>query len=393
MVAIRSPGQVHKRSKRATIGALLFDRAAFELRRQDWGLARTCGAEGRLAVILMLHNRPEGDRLCRSHHTLMADRCVLLVAAVATALTANNATAQAYPTRPIRIIVPYAAAGGSDITTRIVQARASELLGQPLVVDNRPGGATLIGTRAVANATPDGYTLGVMDPAFIVNPTLMSDARYDPLKDFVAVTLFTVTPLMLVVPPSFSARSVQALVEFAKANPAKLNFGSPGDGSAGHIAMEQFRSFFGLQVVHVPYKGAGPAVAAVVGNEVPALFAGSGATPFVQDGRLRALAVTSTKRLTTLPAVQTFSELGFPQVNVQTFAGLVAPAGTPNIAIRRLHSAFAGAVQTPEVKAKLEQFSQIPVGSTPQEFAAFLQENGTRLVKVLQDSNIKIDPR
>jgi tripartite-type tricarboxylate transporter receptor subunit TctC len=320
-------------------------------------------------------------------------RCALAAVVLAAATIGSGVLAQAYPTRPIRIIVPYAAAGGSDITTRIIQARASELLGQALVVDNRPGGATLIGTRAVASATADGYTLGVMDPAFIVNPTLISDARYDPLKDFAAVTLFTVTPLMLVVPPSFPARSVQALVDFAKTNPAKLNFGSPGDGSAGHIAMEQFRSFFGLQIVHVPYKGAGPAVAAVVGNEVPALFAGSGATPFVQDGRLRALAVTSAKRLTTLPAVQTFAELGFPQVNVQTFAGLVAPAGTPTIALRRLHSSFAGAIQTAEVKARLEQFSQIPVGSTPEEFASFLQENRTRLVTVLREANIKLDSR
>ena len=232
-----------------------------------------------------------------------------------------------------------------------------------------------------------------MDPAFIVNPALMSEARYDPLKDFKAVTLFTVTPLMLIVPPSFPAKTLQALLDSAKATPGKLNFGSPGDGSAGHIAMEQFRSFFGLQFVHVPYKGAGPAVAAVVGNEVPLLFAGSGATPFVQDGRLRALGVTSAKRLTTLPAVPTFAELGFPQINVQTFAGLVAPAATPRPAIERLHSAFAAAVQTPDVKAKLEQFSQIPVANTPEEFASFLQDNGTRLIKVVRESNIKLGDR
>lgn len=318
--------------------------------------------------------------------------CVLAVAAFGAA-TENTALAQAYPARPIRIVVPYAPAGGSDITLRIVQANAAERLGQPLVVDNRPGGGTLIGTRAVANATPDGYTLGVMDPAFLVNPTLMRDARYDPLKDFAAITLFTVTPLMLVVPPSFPARTVQALIDAAKAQPAKLNYGSPGDGSAGHIAMEQFRSAFGLQIVHVPYKGAGPAVAAIVGNEVPMLFAGSGVTPFVQDGRLRALAATSAKRVATLPAVPTFAELGFPQINVQTFAGLVAPAGTPAAAIHRLHADFAAAVQAPEVKSRLEQFSQIPVANTPAEFAVFLRENGARLTRVVRDSNIKLDPR
>ena len=330
---------------------------------------------------------------CTHAYGYLTRICALAIAIAGAALASTDAPAQQFPARPIRIIMPYAAAGGSDITTRIVQARASELLGQPLVVENRPGGGTLIGTRMVAGATPDGYTLGVMDPAFIVNPTLMSDARYDPLKDFVPVTLFTATPLMLVVPPSFPAKTLQGLIDYAKANPAKLNYGSPGDGSAGHLAVEQFRSFFGLQMTHIPYKGAGPAVAAVVGNEVPILFAGSGATPFVQDGRLRALAVTSTKRLTTLPAVPTFAELGFPQINVQTFAGLVAPAGTPRSAIQRLHSAFAAAVLTPDVKARLEQFSQIPVANTPEEFAEFLQSNRTRLVKVIAESNIKLDAR
>lgn len=323
----------------------------------------------------------------------MSGLFVLAAAVAMAAVVDKEALGQQFPTRPIRIIVPYAPAGGSDITVRIVQNRASELLGQPLVVENRPGGSTLIGTRMVASATADGYTLGVMDPAFIINPTLMSDARYDPLKDFSPVTLFTATPLMLIVPPSFPAKTLQALVDYVKANPKKLNYGSPGDGSAGHLAIEQFRSFFGLQMTHIPYKGAGPAVAAVVGNEIPMLFAGSGATPFVQDGRLRALAVTSAGRLTTLPAVPTFAELGFPQVNVQTFAGLVAPAGTPKAAIQRLHAAFAAAVQTPEVKSRLEQFSQVPVGNTPEEFASFLQENRARLTKVVREANIKLDAR
>lgn len=323
----------------------------------------------------------------------MSGLFVLAAAVAMAAVVDKEALGQQFPTRPIRIIVPYAPAGGSDITVRIVQNRASELLGQPLVVENRPGGSTLIGTRMVASATADGYTLGVMDPAFIINPTLMSDARYDPLKDFSAVTLFTATPLMLIVPPSFPAKTLQALLDYVKANPKKLNYGSPGDGSAGHLAIEQFRSFFGLQMTHIPYKGAGPAVAAVVGNEIPMLFAGSGATPFVQDGRLRALAVTSAGRLTTLPAVPTFAELGFPQVNVQTFAGLVAPAGTPKAAIQRLHAAFAAAVQTPEVKSRLEQFSQVPVGNTPEEFASFLQENRARLTKVVREANIKLDAR
>jgi tripartite-type tricarboxylate transporter receptor subunit TctC len=306
-------------------------------------------------------------------------------------LAGQDARGQDFPNRPIRVVVPYAAGGGTDITTRTVQARAMELLGQPLIVDNRAGGGTLIGTRAVQNASPDGYTLGVMDPAFIINPTLVRDAGYNALKDFASVTLITTVPLILMIPSSIPPKTVQELVEYARANPGKLNYGSPGSGSAGHLAVEQFRSFFGLKMSHVPYKGGGPALAAVVANEVSILVIGSNAIPLILDGRLRGLAATSAKRLAALPAVPTFAELGFPQVNVQTFAGLVAPAGTPRPVIQRLHAAFAGAVQTPDVKTRLEQLNQFPIGNTPGEFATFLQENMARLVKVVREADIKLD--
>lgn len=301
----------------------------------------------------------------------------------------GGAHAQTFPTKPIRIIIPYAAGGGSDISTRIVQAKATELLGQSLIVDNRAGGATLIGTRMVQLAPADGYTVGVMDPAFIINPTLLRDAGYNALKDFTPVTLISATPLILVVTPSVPAKSVKELVDGVRASPGKFNFGSPGDGSAGHLAMEQFRSFFKLDMVHVAYKGAGPAVTALVAGEIPMLLAGSGAVPFIQDGRLRGLAATSSKRLPSIPAVPTFTELGFPQVNVQTFAGVVGPAGIPPAALRRLHAAFAGAAQTPEVKTRLENVNQLAVGNTPEEFTVFLRDNTTRLNQVVRDANIK----
>jgi len=317
--------------------------------------------------------------------------CVLAAASAAAALAGQDARGQDFPNKPIRIVVSYAAGGGTDITTRVAQAKVTELLGWRMVVDNRAGGGTLIGTRAVQASSPDGYTLGVMDPAFIINPTLLRDARYDPLKDFAPVTLITASPLILMVPSSFPARTVQELVGYAKANPGKLNYGSPGAGSAGHLAIEQFRSFFGLKMSHIPYKGGGPALSAVVANEVQMLVIGSNAIPFILDGRLRGLGATSAKRLPALPAVPTFAELGFPQVNVQTFAGLVAPAGTPGPVIQRLHAAFAGAVQSPDVRAKLEQLNQFPIGNTPEEFATFLQENMARLAKVAREANIKLD--
>jgi tripartite-type tricarboxylate transporter receptor subunit TctC len=324
---------------------------------------------------------------------MMMHRLGLLAAALVAATWAQgSAFGQDFPTRPVRIIVPYAPGGGTDITSRIVQERTVALLGQPLIIENRAGAGTLIGTQAVANAAPDGYTLGVMDPAFVTNPQLMSDARYDPLKDFAPVSLLTVTPLILIVPSSFPARTVKELIDYARANPGKLNFGSPGSGSGGHLAIEQFRHAFGLQMVHVPYKGAGPAVAAIVANEVSMLMAGSGAVPFVQDGRLRALAVTSAKRVPALPDVPTFTELGFPQVNVETFAGAVVPAKTPEPVIKRLHAAFAGALQAPEVRAKFLQLNSFPIGNTPDEFAVFLKDNVARLGRVVRESNIKSEP-
>jgi tripartite-type tricarboxylate transporter receptor subunit TctC len=320
-----------------------------------------------------------------------AYRAFALALALCAGFVAGASVAQSFPVRPIRVIVPYAPAGGSDITIRIVQPKVSEVLGQPLVIENRPGAATLIGTRAVQNATADGYTVGVMDPAFIINPTLFNNARYDALKDFTPVTLITATPLTLVVPAASPAKTLQGLVDQVKANAGKLTYGSPGEGSAGHLAIEQFRSFFGLQMVHVPYKGAGPAVTAVVGSEIPMLMAGSGSVPFIQEGRLRGLAVTSAKRLTTVPNVPTFAELGFPQINVQTFAGVVAPAGIPSPALQRLHDAFATATRTADVRAKLEQFSQVPVGNTPREFGTFLEDNRVQLVKVVREANIKVE--
>lgn len=296
-----------------------------------------------------------------------------LAGACALAFGTANA-ADDFPNRPIRVIVPYAPGGGSDISIRVIQNRVQDLIKQSLIVDNRAGGGTMIGTRAVAAAPPDGYTIGIMDPAFLANP-LMTDAKYDATKDFVPISLISVTPMIFGVPVSVPTKTLKEYVDYMKASPDKFNYGSPGAGSAGHLAVEQFRNTFGLKGVHVPYKGSGPAMAAIAGGEISGLMSGSALVPLVQDGRLRGLALTGTKRLSSLPNVPTFAELGYPQVNVQTFASVVAPAGTPKPVMEKLQAAFSGAVQSPDMKVQLEQRGALPVGSSADELGALFKGN------------------
>jgi tripartite-type tricarboxylate transporter receptor subunit TctC len=318
-------------------------------------------------------------------------RLILQAAFFIIAASANPVFAQDYPNRPVRIIVPYSAGGGTDITMRVVQEKMSSLLGQQMVIDNRAGGGTLIGTKVVEKATADGYTIGAMDPAFIINPSISSSADYDPLKNFEPVSLVSVTPLIMVVPLTTPFHTLKELIDYAKANPGKLTYASPGIGSGGHMAMEQFCNAFKLKIVHVPYRGSGPGIVALLGGETNMLMAGSGITPHVQQGRLRALAVTGTRRLPALPDVPTFTELGYPHINVQTFAGVVVPAGTSKAIIDKLHDAVAEAVRTPAVKARLEEYNQFPIGNTPDEFRKFLQDSMTDLKTIAHDSKIKID--
>lgn len=334
---------------------------------------------------------PRARRLPRArvHARAHARLCVLACAAAAM-LGAGTAAADDFPSHPIHVIVPYAPGGGSDISIRVIQNRVQELIKQSLVVDNRAGGGTMIGTRLVAAAAPDGYTIGIMDPAFLANP-LMTDAKYDAMKDFVPVSLISVTPMIFAVPAKEPAKTVKDFVARMKANPGAFNYGSPGAGSAGHLAVEQFRNAFGLKGVHVPYKGSGPAMIAISSGEISGLMSGSALVPLVQDGRLQGLAVTGTKRLSSLPNVQTFAELGYPQVNVQTFAAVVAPAGTPRPVIQKLEAAFAAAVNTPEIKTQLDARGALPVGGTADELAVFFRDNGASLAKVVRESNIHIE--
>jgi tripartite-type tricarboxylate transporter receptor subunit TctC len=265
-------------------------------------------------------------------------------------------------------------------------------LGQPVVVENRPGGGSTIGTLAVAKAPPDGFTLGMIDAAFITNPSLVSKLPYDTLKDFSPIVLVATSPLVLVVHPDLAAHNVKDLISLAKANPGKLSFGSAGLGTGVHLAGEQFRAQAGLDMVHVPYKGAGQAVSELVGGQINLLFSTmTGTKGMVDAGRLRPLAITSPKRSNVMPNVPTFVESGLPGVDAGTINGLVAPVGTPAEFIQRVNAAVNRALKNPVVLAKLNEQGFAVAGGTPEEFGAWIRTEIPKWSKIIKDANIKVE--
>jgi tripartite-type tricarboxylate transporter receptor subunit TctC len=297
--------------------------------------------------------------------------------------------AQDFPNRSIRIIVPYPPGGGADLAVRAIQKRMSDILGQPVLVENQAGGGTLIATKTTAMAKPDGYVLGMVDPAFLVNPVLNLSANYDVFRDFLPVSLVSVTPMILAIPSVLPVKNLPEFIQFIKANPSTANYGSPGMASAGHIAFEQMLAVLGLSMTHIPYKGSIPSTTAILSNEVSAMMSGSALIPMVQSGKLKAIAITGKKRLESLPNVPTFEELGYPQINVQTFVAIVAPTGTPKSVIDKLQYALIQSVNNHQAKITFDQYGQIAIGSSSDELAAFFRENQASLLKVVKDSSIK----
>jgi tripartite-type tricarboxylate transporter receptor subunit TctC len=309
---------------------------------------------------------------------------------MAFALLAFPGHAQTWPTRTVRIIVPYAPGGGSDILARLLAQRVSEELGQPFIVENRPGGAAIIGTQVVAKAQPDGYTIGVIDTAFTINPGLFTKLPYDVLRDFTPVTLIASSPLLMVVHPSVPVRNAKELVALAKARPGELSFSSAGNGTAIHLALELFKSANGINAVHVPYKGGGPSAAAVAAGEVAMTFSPPAtAAPFIRGNRMRVLAITSPRRFAGLPDVPTLKEAGVVPVDANPYWALVAPAGTPEAVVSRLHASFAKHIRSPELRDKLTEMAFEPVGGTPAEFSAFVKADLARWAKVIHAAGIK----
>lgn len=305
---------------------------------------------------------------------------------------APTAHAQTQINRPIRLIVPYVPGGGTDLLARLIGPYIGEEFGQQVVIDNRPGGGSTIGTLAVAKAPPDGLTIGMIDVAFITNPSLVAKLPYDTLKDFVPIVLLATSPLVMVVNPALPVKTVKEFVAYVKAHPGQTSFGSAGQGTGVHLAAEQFRTQAGLDMIHIPYKGTGQAITELIGGQTTTLFAIlSGAKPMTDAGRLRALAITSPKRSTVMPEVATFIESGFPGVDAVTINGLIAPAGTPPEYVRRVNAAVNRALKTRALQDKLVEQGFNLAGGTPEEFAAWIRTEIPKWNKVVKDAGLKME--
>jgi tripartite-type tricarboxylate transporter receptor subunit TctC len=314
---------------------------------------------------------------------------------IALALSACSAAAFAqsdanYPTRPIRMVAPSSAGGPVDVIARLVSGGLTEVLGQQVVVDNRAGAAGLIGSETVATAAPDGYTLlfGFSGPLVIV-PNLGTKTPYDTLKDFAPVTLAAQAPYVLVVHPSLPVSNVKELIALAKSRPGKLNFGSGGNGTGIHLAGELLKLTAGINIVHVPYKGAGPAQTALLGNEVDMLFNGvAPALPHIKTGKLKALAVGGAKRTPLLPEIPTIAESGLA-FNTTGWYGILAPRATPRAIVTKVQTATAKAINTPALKDQLTRQAFEGVASSPEDFGKMIREEWTKWERVIKAAGLK----
>lgn len=318
-------------------------------------------------------------------------RSALATAACAAAAPARPRAQEAFPSRPVRIVVPYAPGGSTDLLARIVAERIAPDLGQPVVVENRPGGGAVIGSEAVARAAPDGHTLLMAtNGSHAINVGIFRSLPYDPVRDFAPVTIVASVPLVLVVPAAVPATTPQALVQYLRARPERTSFGSAGVGASGHLAGEMFKRLAGLDTVHVPYRGDGPALADLIAGRLSMSFANlPAAIGFVRAGTLRALAVTTATRSPALPEVPTMREAGVQDFEVNPWYGLMAPAGTPQARIARLHGLVVTALGQAEVREQLARLGAQAVGSTPESFAEALRADIARYVQAARAANIE----
>jgi tripartite-type tricarboxylate transporter receptor subunit TctC len=303
------------------------------------------------------------------------------------------AGAQAYPSKPVRLIVPYPPGGSADILARNIGAKLSEALGQQVIADNRPGAGTAIGAEAAAKSAPDGYTLllGTVS-SHAINPGMNPNLKYDPVKDFAPVSLVASIPFALIAHPSLPAKNVAELLALAKAQPGKLNFSSAGNGTSNHLAGELLKSMAGIDLVHVPYKGSAPALNDLLAGQVQLMFdLVLTAQPHVKSGAARALAVTGRERSAALPGVATVAESGVAGYEVSAWFGIFAPAGTPAPVVSKLNADLVRVMRAPEMRERLAAQGTDAITSTPEEFAAYVRDELAKWTKVVKSSGMKVE--
>ena len=306
--------------------------------------------------------------------------------------SAGTAFAQSWPNRPIRMVVPYTPGGYTDLMARLVSEKMSAALGQPIVIENKPGANAAIGTDAVAKAAPDGYTFGTVIAAHSVNPTLNPKLPYDAMKDFTYVSLTSVAPLILIATPSLPAKDMKEFIALAKAKPGSLNFASSGIGSAAHLTMEMLKSREGINLQHIPYKGTSGALQDTVGGQINVMFDVIGPLMSqVKSGNAKALAVAAKERVPAAGDVPTMAEAGVPDFVSGTWSGIIAPAGTPKEIVDRVAAEAKKALTDPDLKKKLDDQGIVPMGTTPDEFRAFVTDEIARWKKVITDAGIKME--
>ena len=318
-------------------------------------------------------------------------RRIAMVGMLAT--LASGAWAQSYPTKPIRLVVPFPPGGATDILARAVAVKLTDTWGQPVVVDNRPGAGGNIGSELVAKAAPDGYTLEMGTVGtHAINASLYAKMPYDHVKDFAPVILVAGVPNVLVVNPSLPVNSVQELIAYAKANPGKLNFASSGSGTSIHLSGELFKVMAGVQMTHIPYKGSAPALQDLIGGQVQLMFDNlPPSLPQIKAGKLRALAVTSATRSPALPDTPTIAESGLPGYEASSWFGVLAPAGTPPAIIAKLNAEIGAWLATPEAKEKMLALGANAAGGTPEDFAKHIAAETAKWQKVVKESGAKVD--
>ncbi len=311
----------------------------------------------------------------------------------AAAQSAGAVGGQNYPSRAVKLVVPYTPGGFTDTMARTLGDKLSQALGQPVMIENKPGANSIIGADFVAKSAPDGYTLAMVIAAHAVNASLYAGKLpFDTLKDFSPVSLVGVTPLILVANNAFPPKTSSELVAYAKANPGKINFGSSGVGASAHLGMEYFMSLTGIKMVHIPYKGTAPALTDLMGGQIQLMFdTPASMMPHVKGGKIRAIAMASEKRTALAPDVQTVMEGGVPNYSYSTWAMLLAPANTPKEVVNRLSAEIAKMLRSPEMREKFSNLGVDPVGSTPDEATEFLRSEIAKSGKIVREANVKAD--